>query len=352
LQPGTVAGSVNSTTERQLDARRLAEAAAWRSRLTETDAESSEAFEAWLANPENEAAWRQVQGPWELFGEQAAAPEVIAARRAALGRARETGRSRYRPRGRLRAIAAGLAVVGVASALLLWNLSQPDIYRTRLGERRVVTLPDGSRISLDSLSDVRVKYFQHTRELSLLAGQARFDVAHDAARPFSVVAGDEKIIAIGTTFNVDLSGETLRVTLIEGRVTVIDQRPEPSAVASAGGKPSPPARIRRVELRAGEQLVATPSSPTAIVPVSVERTTAWQNGQLFFEDETLSSVVARVSRYTNRPLTVADERAANLKISGVFNTGDLNGFVETITQYLPVKVEPGDDGALVLRRND
>jgi len=338
--------------EKEFDTRRLAEAAAWRSYLTEMGVESSEAFEAWVADPANEAAWRQVLGPWELFGEQAAAPEVIAARRAALGRAREAGRRRYRPHGRLARIAAGIVAIGVAGGLVIWNLAQPDIYRTQLGERRVVTLADGSTLSLDSHSDVRVKFSRETRELMLLSGQARFDVAHDATRPFSVVAGGEMIIATGTAFTVDLADQTVRVTLIEGRVTVIDQRPEAPIVASAQGQPLRPGRVRRVELRAGEQLVTAPASPPTVVPVSLERATAWQNGQLFFEDEPLSSVVARISRYTDRPLTVPDERVASLKISGVFNTGDLDGFVKTIAQYLPVKVEPGENGALVLRRSD
>jgi transmembrane sensor len=343
---------VSSAIDREIQARQLAEAAAWRSYLSETGAESSEAFEAWLGDSGNEAAWRQVQGPWELFGEHAAAPEVLAARRAALGRAREAGRSRFSGKSRLRGVAAAAVLVAVAGGVIFWNLNQPDVYRTRLGERRVVTLVDGSRISLDSESDVRVKLSKKARELSLLAGQARFDVAHDVTRPFSVVAGDEKIIATGTAFNVDLAGQTVRVTLIEGRVTVIDQRSSLPGAVSVNGQPARAARSGRVELHSGEQLVATPAAAPEVILASLERTTAWQNGQLFFEDEPLSSVAARVSRYSNRPLTVGDERAGELKISGVFNTGDLDGFVETITHYLPVRVEPGENGALVLRRSD
>ena len=341
---------VNSTRMSESDARRLAEAAAWRSSLTETGSESSEAFEAWVADPHNEAAWREVQGPWELFGDRAASPELLAARRAALGRAREAGRSRYRSNGLIRRVAGAIAVVAVGSGLVMWNLAQPDVYQTKQGERRVVTLADGSTLSLDSQTDVRVKLNRHARELSLLSGQARFDVAHDVTRPFSVIAGGEKVIATGTAFNIDLAGQTVRVTLIEGRVTVIDQRPEQQQFEAADDQPSP--RIRSVDLHAGDQLVAGATDPPDVKPASIERTTAWQSGQLSFEDEPLSSVVARISRYTSQPLTVSDQRAADLRISGVFNTGDLNGFVETITHYLPVKVEAGDNGGLVLRRSD
>src|SRR5687767_2506877 len=88
---------MKSVTHKEIDARCLVEAAAWRKHLTENNVESSEAFEAWLAlDSRHEAAWRRVQGPWQFFGEQAAAPELIELRRAALAEARNIGRRRQR----------------------------------------------------------------------------------------------------------------------------------------------------------------------------------------------------------------------------------------------------------------
>src|SRR6187549_541501 len=131
---------------------RLTEAAAWRVRLTEEDADTSEAFEAWIADPANEAAWDQVQAPWREIGEKATSPELMAARAGALARARRQGRLRWTSsaRGRIAASLAAAVLVAGGYGGWRWVDAQPDVYRTTLGERRVVPLPDGSKVSLDS----------------------------------------------------------------------------------------------------------------------------------------------------------------------------------------------------------
>ncbi len=190
-----------------LTEQRLGEAAAWRVRLTELGSVSTPKFEAWLAAPGSAEAWHQVAGPWDYLGALAGDPELLAARRTGLADAK---------RASLRNHPAALWRLGArwAAALLLvaltgWGaitwLQAPVEYGTDFGERRVVTLSDGSRMSLDSNSKVAVAYSRTARELHLWRGQARFDVAHDVERPFSVVAGDRKVIATGTAFNIDLS---------------------------------------------------------------------------------------------------------------------------------------------------
>jgi transmembrane sensor len=321
----------DQTHVQNMEGRRLAEASAWRVRLTEMDAESTEAFEAWLADdPGNQDAWARVEAPWNRFGENPAAPELIAARRMALGDAarfgRRKARSSYLPK--IAAAAVLLLVGGGIWAASAWMGASQD-YRTALGERRVLTLSDGSRVSLDSASELRVRYSKGARELSLLSGQARFDVKHDAARPFSVSARGRKVVALGTAFNVDIPGSEMFVTLIEGRVMVVDDQ-------------------RKIELRPGEQLDVS-ARATKVAHVNIERATAWQNGQLVFDNEPLSSVVARVSRYASEPVVLKDKKAESLRISGVFNTGDVIGFVDTVTHYLPLKASAGGNGEIDLR---
>jgi transmembrane sensor len=341
-----------------VDNRALGEAAAWRAHLTEAGTETSEAFEAWLAAaPENRAAWDRIQEPWALFGEHAAAPELVELRRAALADARGTRRRRFRhfrfgSKPRFAAVATVLIVL--AAGAVFWQRSQPDIYRTAQGERRVVTLSDGSQIALDSQSEVRVRYSAAARDLALFKGQARFDVAHDVERPFSVIAGTEKVVATGTAFNVDLLGSNVLVTLLEGHVVVLDQT-KAAAIPEATGSTVPlPAggRVlqsgRGVELSAGEQLTTSSTAAPSIEKINVDRATAWQNGQLIFENEPLSSVVARVNRYTGRQIQLTDAKAAEVRISGVFHTGDVDGFVRTITDYLPVRSERGENGSIRL----
>ena len=310
----------------------LTEAAAWRVRLQEADAESTPEFAAWLAtDPRHVDAWKRVQEPWSLVGEHAAAPEIIGLRRAALADAHAAGRTRWRRSrrfvfaGRVTAAAALLAILVVG--FFFWEAQQPEVYSTRAGERRVVTLDDGSRIALDSRTEVRVHYTEHTRELVLEHGQARFDVAHDVTRPFSVNAGRHRVLAMGTAFNVDLFGSNLLVTLIEGRIVVL-------------GDPVAPPKT----LDVGEQLVLSATAPPSVAHVSLERATAWETGEIVFENDRLASVVARINRYAPAPVVVEDAATAELRISGVFHTDDVDGFVSTLVSYLPVQAEKGTDG--------
>lgn len=319
------------------DRRRLAEAAAWRVRLTEMGVETSDGLQEWLAaDLRNEAAWQTVQAAWTSFDGNAAAPDLIDARQAALRDARRQAAKQWRKRGLTQTLTVTAAAVLLVCAGL-WGglawLGEPALYETALGERRVVTLEDGSRISLDSESAVEVAYRERSRDLRLVRGQARFDVAHDVERPFSVMARGQKVVATGTAFNVDLTGGAVRVTLIEGRVVVLDERTQR---ADELLKPQP------VELVAGQQLAVT-SGARAIEAASLEKTGAWERGQLVFENETLASIVSRVSRYSRRRVVVGDANAGALRISGVFNTGDVNGFVDTVTRYLPVTAKAQGD---------
>lgn len=211
-----------------------------------------------------------------------------------------------------------------------------------------------------------MRYSSRRRELTLIRGQASFEVAHDIERPFVVSARSEKVVATGTAFNVDLLGSNLLVTLLEGQVAVLSQLPRDIQAKSAlnsrteldspdeTSRTSVDERLARrwqgkeVILNPGEQLIVSASGKSIIVPISIERATAWQNGQLVFDDESLAIVVQRINRYSRHPLLVMDTAAAQLRLSGVFNTSDIDGFVDTLTRYLPVDAAERD-GSIYLR---
>jgi transmembrane sensor len=192
----------------------------------------------------------------------------------------------------------------------------------------------------------------------LTSGQARFDVAHDSERPFSVSAGGHKVIATGTAFNVDLLASRLLVTLIEGHVIVapssslpplagtrLQEMPNRTVGTATNTPPS-------FALDAGDQLVLSPSASPSIVHVNVDRTTAWENGEVIFENDPLSAVVARINRYTQHRIVIDDTATAELRISGVFHTGDVEGFISTVVSYLPVRAQRTPDGTIRLLHRD
>jgi transmembrane sensor len=341
--------------------RRLAEAATWRVTLSEADLETSEDFEAWLAaDARNAAAWRHMEGLWDHFGDNATAPELMAARQETLERASRCHARRHRV-GWRRAwgsnlVAASVAAVAVLAGLATggaWYVTKPDVYHTALGERRTVLLSDGSRVALDSNTVLKVRMLAGERKLDLIQGQARFDVAHDAARPFQVHARGETVVATGTSFNVDLIGQKVLVTLIEGAVSILQDRP----VRFLPVAPQTPAPVL-ARLTSGEELIApTPEPHSTFAPiaavqvvqnVNLDKATAWESGQLIFEDEPLSSVAERVSRYAAHPVT-AEGSAGALRISGVFNAGDTATFVDTVQRAFPVQAEQAEDGSVTLR---
>jgi transmembrane sensor len=330
----------------------LQAATIWRMRRGGHDwsAADEAAFEAWLAQDElHRRAYERTGKVWDLVDSQAATPDVMVIRRDALHRAQRTARSRMARwdrggvnlsrRGALAAAAGIVAVAGVATWPLL-HLG--EVYQTGLNERRVVTLADGSRLSLDAMTKVSVHYTDEARRLTLVRGQARFDVAHDVARPFSVRARDRTVVATGTAFNIDVFGDKARVTLIEGRVIVMPAKDDAGPLPKPGSTHLPP---RAVELRAGQQLVAALDAPAQVVGnVDLQQATAWQQGKLMFDREPLAEAVDRMNRYSARKLVIGDPAAGAVEISGAFDAGDTRGFLEAVTTYLPITATPGEDG--------
>ena len=323
------------------DASRLTQAATWRVRLAESDLEGCPELSAWLAeDSRNAAAWKRVQHDWAVFADHANSPELLELRSEALAHAHEAGQRRWVRSRRFAithrvGIAAGVLALAVG-AFFLWT-RQADVYTTQVGERRIVTLADGSQVALDSRSEVRVRYSAHARELTLTKGQARFDVAQDVERPFSVAADGHKVIAVGTSFNVDLFGPKLLVTLIEGRV-VVSSSP---SVTDLTRLDIPDGRIT---LDAGEQVVFSAKAPPRIARVSLGQATAWENGEVISDNESLATVVARINRYAQHVVIIGDAETGELRISGVFHTGDVDGFINTIAAYLPLRAQRLSDG--------
>jgi transmembrane sensor len=324
-------------------------AAVWYQRLQAGDMDASErdAFDDWLAgDPANLTLLEEVAIIWHGTREVADCPDMIRYRAEAVEELRQANARRWaRLTGWRRwgwgGVAACLALV---CGLLAYLLHDPSVsYATGIGERRVVQLEDGTRMTLDGSTRVDVQMNRESRRLTLVSGRAKFDVAHDALRPLSVLARNRLTVATGTSFSVELLPDQVRVVLYEGHVEVMAQ--------AAGGTPTVlvPRSSGTSGLTSGRELVAsTTNTTTQIEPLDVTRSLSWENGMIHFDGEPLSLAVERMNRDAREPLVVDDPAIAALTISGVFTSRDTGAFVEGVTALYPITARE-EQGHIALR---
>ena len=332
---------------------RAEEAGAWCLRIAEgsQDPEQMAELEAWLAtDPLNRAAFDKALFVWEAMGAEGASSALLEYRVDALQSLRDEPAPDRTTASRWRWMAAAAALALLLTAGFLFLRDATIAYETGIGERRVAMLADGSRVSLDGATRLEADFSPHRRELRLLAGRAKFDVASDPLRPFVVTAGERSVVAIGTSFTVELVGGQFRVALYEGDVRVLDGRAD-----RAIGQPdatSPTIGRGDRGLVPGRELVFSAQSPDgAIVRISdPARSLAWETGQLSFDDEPLAMVVERINRHTTARFVVGDAAAARTRVSGVFDAGDADAFLEGVTGVFPVRAHwRGSEIVLVAR---
>ena len=325
-------------------------ALAWCLRLAEGEfgAAERDAFDAWLAaDTGNAALFDEAVAIWGAVEDQAGAPEMVVLRGQALESVRQANMLRW-ARGRFfsaraLAIAATLLVAVLAG---VWSFGLPQTYRTGIGERQVVALSDGSKLSLDADSLVTVRYSQSRRELVLRRGRARFTAAKNPLRPFTVTSAGKTVVAVGTEFSVERLGRQVRVILYEGKISVLSQTspiaaPHPVPIGAAH-KPA------EIALKPGGELVMADAAPVAdLEQADLSRSLSWEGGQLVFKNEPLSAAVERVNRYADHKIRIADPAAGNVLVSGVFAAGDTEAFVDGVTAVFPVRAEQRDNGIVI-----
>ena len=208
-------------------------------------------------------------------------------------------------------IAVAATALILAGATLLYSFLQRGLYSTGAGEERTVTLEDASRIELNARTRLRVTYSPGLREVELLEGQALFQVAKDAARPFVVRTDSAQVRAVGTEFDVYRHGAETRVTVLEGTVAV------QSALASAAIVS--PADLLVV---AGEQAVVPQQGKPKAHPTNAVAATAWTRGELEFVETPLTEVAEEFNRYSPRRLVLASPSLTSVRISGIYSSAD------------------------------
>jgi len=262
------------------------------------------------------------------------------------------------------ALATTVVAVVVATVILLPGLRGQVIDRER-GERREVTLADGSLVQVDPETRLRVKFAERWRRVYLEHGRVLFRVAKNPNRPFLVQADDTIVRAVGTAFAVERQRGGLIVTVAEGKVAVV--RSEIPNTLFRSGKASPRASAppglqgkafrqeaamgtqAEVLLVANQQVTVDGSGATEPVRnVDSRRELAWAEGHLIFQDDTVITIVETFNRYNLVQLHVTDTTLASRPVSGVFSASDPESFVAFIQTVAPVRVLRRDDENIVI----
>lgn len=261
------------------------------------------------------------------------------------------------PRQRTRrfAIAASvlLAVAAGFGTYQLWT-GDTDRYRTPIGGLSSVPMPDGSMITLNTASEIRVAVNENERRIDLRQGEAFFDVAKDPNRPFVVEAGKKRVVAVGTKFSVRRNGESIEVVVTEGKVRVEDaSRPlRSSAMEASGSSAPPPGADHSVFLTPGAIAYADEAGVLVQRKSLAEAEThlSWRSGVLMFREQSLADAVAEFNRYNARKIVIADPAVAALKVEGNFRATNVDAFVRLLESGFPVRAAAEEDQIVLSSR--
>lgn len=267
-------------------------------------------------------------------------------------------------------IAASIAVVLISITLYFGkeNMHQGDLvksYETSIGEHSSVNLPDGSVLVLNTNSLVKVSYKEAYRLITLERGEININVAHDEFRPLSVKAGDNFVQAVGTAFNIELLEDSkFELIVTEGEVRVSDRKHFEATLAHIPtGTNSPNLRKRgyvpirldeySLSISKGERIVIStqplkgvqnlPTEPSKIAEFEIQAALSWRQGNLTFNGESLENAISEISRYTSAKFEFDSEELKNVRIAGMFKSGDVNGLLLALEDSFDISSQKVDE---------
>jgi transmembrane sensor len=315
----------------------------------ELNASARAEFNQWLRrSPEHVRAYVEIAAAWEesarlssrrtlgsdeLVARALADHNVVALASQVAASARPDGVPADRPSRSYRyrlAVAATLLIT--IAGIGAWYAQGRDIYSTDVGEQRTLQLADGSTVELNSRSKLRIRLSPGERSVDLLNGEALFEVAKDAKRPFVVYSDRTRVRAVGTQFDVYRKPSATTVTVVEGRVAVA----APALSAEESGTGAKPAED--VLISAGEQVTVAPHAPIHPARANVASVTAWTQRKLVFDDSSLTDVINEFNRYNPRRIVLDDPQLEEFHIRGTFLATDPGRFVEFLRHRFDVEV--------------
>lgn len=301
------------------------QAAAWVARLRADDVSAADrqAFAEWLgADPDNAVAFDRTLELWADLGVMKALPLDIPSP----------------PATRRWQFSAALAAAAVLAAILVLPRHAPEPaleLRTPVGGFRQVRLEDGSEVTLNTDTALRVALGEAERTVTMDRGEALFRVAPDAARPFSASCGNATVTVLGTAFAASCSEAGMAVVVEHGVVRFAPRQGSASTQILHAGEAS------RFDVREGMSDIHSTDTASAL---------AWEQRRLVFEDAPLAEVVRELQRHMNPVLRITDPEVAAIRVSGVFSTAEPLLTLEALERSLGIEVNGPAGGPLLIAR--
>ena len=264
------------------------------------------------------------------------------------------------------AIAATLTFVFLFTSNIFINMTpfpQADIenqfvetriLRTEIGQQTRFSLSDGSRVKLNTNSIVKVNFSKNNRLLTLVKGEANFNVTKDKSRPFTVTVGEKSFTALGTIFNLQkTSNDNMELVVTEGNVLITkSNKPlnKNTNVVSALSKEE----LSGVLITSGEMATIQNNNQTSNQKISfeeVQRKLAWQQGMLVFSGETLDEALIEISRYTTTKFELNGDGLTNIKVAGYFKANDIDGLLTSLSTNFNIQFEKMNNNSIRLSLN-
>lgn len=254
------------------------------------------------------------------------------------------------------AIAASLLFVVIAGASLTGHWPQPmqsEEFQTAIGEQKTVALIDGSRMLLNTDTELRVDIADRSRTIQLLRGEAHFEVAADAKRPFRVYAGRGFVEAIGTAFTVRVRETDVEITVAEGIVEIFAQDEGSNTGAGSAIIEAGPAYRSLTVLTVNESAVFHDAVERRekLDQAAIGRKLMWREGFLAFSGDALIDVVSEMRRYTDVRIEIADPALAAMPIAGSYEAGNIDGMFESLEFVYGIKAVERAPRHVVLQKD-
>jgi transmembrane sensor len=211
--------------------------------------------------------------------------------------------------------------------------SEPS-YRTPLGGVASVPMTDGSTITLNTDSEVRVALNDRERHVRLDQGEAFFQVAKDASRPFIVGVDGTRVIAVGTAFSVRRDSDEVLVVVTEGEIKI--ESDDRGTVHVPAGNLA----------RSGRDKTTVEPKPASELDAAL----SWRTGFLVFRETPLALAAAEFNRYNARKIVIGDDRVGAIRLSGKFRSTQHDAFIRLLEAGFPVRVQQAGDQVILSQR--